>query len=97
MTATETLCSCGQPATTEIQTGWSRERNSGVYAPVCEACWADSDEGRHHRREAAVRSACVRLGLPRFPLRGNVYRTDPVVEAEAARIDPEAFAPETAP
>lgn len=50
---TALICGCGRPATTEIQCGWDHTANGGagggVYEPLCEGCYSETDEAAYHR------------------------------------------------
>lgn len=56
-----TCDSCGRPATAEVQVGWDRKANGGagggVYRPVCEECYSETDEARQHEYERQERAA----------------------------------------
>jgi hypothetical protein len=46
------LCACGQPATTEIQTGWHNPTTGvggGQYEEMCDACFAEIAPKAGHR------------------------------------------------
>lgn len=51
------LCPCGSPASTEIQVGWDPDRNNGhgggVYVPLCDHCYDQTDEARYHQEAYA--------------------------------------------
>lgn len=45
---------CGVPACTEVQAGWDPRANGGVgggvYVPLCEGCYAKTEEAAQHMR-----------------------------------------------
>lgn len=58
-----TICFCGQPATTEVQTGWDYNENRGVYEKVCEKCYEETPEAKQNRRKFAEMVQDVYNGL----------------------------------
>jgi len=58
-----TICLCGQPATTEVQSGWNAAENCGVYEKICEQCYEETPEAERNRREFAAMVQDVHDGL----------------------------------
>lgn len=76
-------CSCGNDATTEVQTGWNPNANNGVgggqYEGVCEECYSQTSEAAYHAAQYAEIVQDVHYGLyVRNVLHGHERWTGPM-------------------